>query len=75
MIHVNINTLNEKIHSGKTVYLINEFEEIAVKLQRDSFYILKPKGGDPYSVEFENLIVQDAILAGQTITEEEFKTY
>lgn len=75
MIHSGFENLDSRIVSGETVYCLNDYEQIALRIKLGSFCVAKPKGSPSYSLDFSNRIVIDAIFEGIELTEDEFYNY
>lgn len=66
--------LIEKLHE-QTVFLINQFDSIAVKSVPAKGYFIKFKGEKEVFVQKSNSVILDLIVEYREITEEEYNKF
>ena len=59
----------------QTVYLLNTFEDIAMRAEPDGSYFAKPKGLDEYEVKHNTDIVAETLLEANEITKAQYDKY
>jgi hypothetical protein len=68
--------LLEKIASGKEVFFMNTFEEVAFRSIPNGGYEAKQKGGIPYLLnKIPNKLVDCFLEEGKIITKKEYENY
>lgn len=75
---MNQKTLQEKLLAGKSVCVLDEFEEAAVRLVCDggaTKAYIKHKGRKEVGISQSNETVCEIILSGKEITESEYGKY
>ena len=61
--------------ASETVYLLNEFEEIAVRFEPSGDTFVKPKGKDEFKAKDGSKVVADALSEGKEITFASYEGY
>jgi hypothetical protein len=62
----------ELFSKGNPVYFINTFEDTVIKYDGGDSYLAKQRGKTPYQIEHSTILVTDALLESNQISEEEF---
>lgn len=59
------------------IYLLNEFEDIAVKSfpGKRARFVAKPKGGNEYEIGYDTTVISDALLEYKEITKEQYEAF
>lgn len=67
----------QKLSTGKTVYLINEFYNRAFKIPPGwpACYTVKKKDGREYPIKYSTDLVLETMQEAVEITEEEYNSY
>ncbi len=72
------NKVLDKLKKGQTVYVLNDFRDIVVKIvppgDKTRFFA-KTKGGKPYSIEPSGDLACESLLDAVEITEQEFNDF
>lgn len=77
----NTKYIDEKLQKNETVYLLNDFEEIVIKisLSKGQYKVIaKFKGkskADEYEIDSSTNLAMDTRLGGDIITKEEYNNY
>ena len=64
----------DRLIKGETVYLLSDFEQIAMMRTGDTAK-LKPKGGKEYEADITSKIVTDITFEANEITSEDYFLY
>jgi hypothetical protein len=71
-----MNKNREKLADGIDVYLINDLEDIAIRISpKQDRYFAKQKGGREYVVEGTTDLVTTAFISWIELTEKEYLNY
>ena len=64
-------------HINKTIpiYFINTFEDTVIMFDGIDGYLAKQRGKIPYPIEHSTIMVTDAILESNQISEEDFNNF
>lgn len=70
------NEIIDKLNAGKTVYLLNEFYNRAIKIPSEGLiYTAKKKGGGEYPIKRNTDLVCETMTEAIEITEKEYLEY
>ena len=59
----------------KTIYLLNTFEDIAMRCEPDGRYFAKPHGLDEYQIAYNTDLVCETVNERTEITRKEYDAY
>lgn len=65
----------EKLNGGSPVYMLYDFEDVALKFSPDSREVLVNNGGNKYTVDSGETIAVEGRLDGIEITEKQFEEF
>lgn len=74
----NLTIIGDMLSSGSAVYMCDDFEEVAIRLERgdgDTIAHLKHKGRPEIQVDRTAKIVFETKMGGRFITEQEYDQY